>query len=328
MKRSIFLKVLLLILLLSLLFTGISFAQDYEIAVVVKIAGIPWFNRLEEGVIKAGKELGVNAYTIGPSEADPAQQVKIVQDLIAKEVDAICVVPNDASAMVPVFQRAQNQGIVVLTHESPSQEGADWDIETIDNTAFGEANLGKLAELMGGKGQFALFVGSLTVPLHNYWADVGLEMLKRDYPEMKLVTDRIPCGESVELSITRTNELLKAYPDLGGICGFGSLGPIGASEALKAKNMAGKVKIVGTVIPSHAAPYLKEGLMQHGYLWDPADAGYALVYVAKHILDGEAVQDGMELPNLGAASVDFEEKNIIFDKILDITAENADKLGF
>ena len=85
---------------------------------------------------------------------------------------------------------------------------------------------------MGGKGQFALFVGSLTVPLHNYWADVGLEMLEKEYPEMELVTDRIPCGESVELSITRTNELLKAYPDLGGICGFGSLGPIGASEAL------------------------------------------------------------------------------------------------
>lgn len=326
--KKMLLIVLSIFLLFSLCFTGITFAQDYEIAVVVKIAGIPWFNRLEEGVVKAAEELGVNAYTIGPSDADPAQQVRIVQDLIAKEVDAICVVPNDASAMVPVFQRAQNQGITVLTHESPSQEGADWDIETIDNDAFGEANLGKLAELMGGKGQFALFVGSLTVPLHNYWADVGLEMLEKEYPEMELVTDRIPCGESVELSITRTNELLAAYPDLKGICGFGSLGPIGASEALKAKNMAGEVKIVGTVIPSHAAPYLRDGLMQHGYLWDPADAGYAMVYVAKLVLDGEEIEDGMELPNLGAASVDFEERNIIFDKILDITAENADQLGF
>jgi simple sugar transport system substrate-binding protein len=323
-----FTLVFLASLLILMTFTGITIAKEYEIAVVVKIAGIPWFNRLEEGVIKAGKELGVNSYTIGPSEADPAQQVKIVEDLIAKDVDVICVVPNDASAMEPVFERARKKGIIVLTHESPSQKGADWDIETIDNKIFGEANFAKLAELIGGEGEFAVFVGSLTVPLHNYWADVGLEMVKEKYPKMKLVTDRIPCGESVELSITKTNELLKAYPNLKGIVGFGSLGPIGASEVLKTKKLVGKVKIVGTVIPSHAAPYLKEGLMQHGYLWDPADAGYALVQVGKILLDGGEIKNGMEFPNLGAAIVEPELRNIKFDKILDITAENADKLGF
>jgi simple sugar transport system substrate-binding protein len=323
-----FTLVFLASLLILMTFIGITIAKEYEIAVVVKIAGIPWFNRLEEGVIKAGKELGVNSYTIGPSEADPAQQVKIVEDLIAKDVDVICVVPNDASAMEPVFERARKKGIIVLTHESPSQKGADWDIETIDNKIFGEANFAKLAELIGGEGEFAVFVGSLTVPLHNYWADVGLEMVKEKYPKMKLVTDRIPCGESVELSITKTNELLKAYPNLKGIVGFGSLGPIGASEVLKTKKLVGKVKIVGTVIPSHAAPYLKEGLMQHGYLWDPADAGYALVQVGKILLDGGEIKNGMEFPNLGAAIVEPELRNIKFDKILDITAENADKLGF
>jgi len=329
--KSLFIRFVLMFLvslLIVLAFTCIIIAKEYEVAVVVKIAGIPWFNRLEEGVIKAGKELGVNSYMLGPSEADPAQQVKIVEDLIAKGVDVICVVPNDASAMVPVFERARQKGIVILTHESPSQKGADWDIETIDNKKFGEANLEKMAEHMGGEGEFAVFVGSLTVPLHNYWADVGLEMIKEKYPKMKLVTDRIPCAESVELSITRTNELLKAYPNLKGIVGFGSLGPIGASEAIKAKKLGGKVIIVGTVIPSHAANFLKEGIMQHGYLWDPADAGYALIQVAKILLDGGEIKDGMEFPDLGAATVDFEGRNIKFDKILDITAENADKLGF
>jgi simple sugar transport system substrate-binding protein len=37
-------------------------AEKYEIAVVVKITGIPWFNRLEEGVKQAAEELDVNAY--------------------------------------------------------------------------------------------------------------------------------------------------------------------------------------------------------------------------------------------------------------------------
>jgi simple sugar transport system substrate-binding protein len=329
MRKLISLKTLLLLtLVFGMVLPGVAMAKEAEIVVVVKIAGIPWFNRLEEGVVDAGKDLGVKAYQVGPAEADPAQQVKIVEDLIAKGVDAICVVPNDATAMEPVFQKAKSKGIVVLTHESPDQKGSDWDIETIDNDKFGEMHFEKLAQLIGGEGDFALFVGSLTVPLHNYWADVGLAYAKKKYPGMKLVTKRIPCGESAEEAYKQTLGLIKAYPNLKGIVGFGSLGPIGASQALKKKKMGGEVKIVGTVIPSHAAPYLKQGYMQHGFLWDPKDAGYALVAVAKKMIDKEPVKEGMEIKGLGPANVDSKAKLVKFDAILDITADNAEKLGF
>ena len=329
MRKLISLKTLLLLaLVVGMVLPGVAMAKDTEIAVVVKITGIPWFNRLEEGVVEAGKDLGVNAYQVGPAEADPAQQVKIVEDLIAKGVDAICVVPNDAKAMEPVFEKAKSKGIVVLTHESPDQKGSDWDIETIDNVKFGEMHFEKLAQLIGGQGEFALFVGSLTVPLHNYWADVGLAYTKKKYPGMKLVTKRIPCGESAEEAYKQTLGLLKAYPDLKGIVGFGSLGPIGASQALKKKKMGGEVKIVGTVLPSHAAPYLKQGYMQHGFLWDPKDAGYAMVAIAKKMIDKEPIEEGMEIKGLGPANVDPKVKLVKFDAILDITADNADKLGF
>ena len=329
MRKLISLKTLLLLtLVFGMVLPGVATAKEAEIVVVIKIAGIPWFNRLEEGVVDAGKDLGVKAYQVGPAEADPAQQVKIVEDLIAKGVDAICVVPNDATAMEPVFQKAKSKGIVVLTHESPDQKGSDWDIETIDNDEFGEMHFEKLAQLIGGEGDFALFVGSLTVPLHNYWADVGLAYTKKKYPGMKLVTKRIPCGESAEEAYKQTLGLIKAYPNLKGIVGFGSLGPIGASQALKKKKMGGEVKIVGTVIPSHAAPYLKQGYMQHGFLWDPKDAGYAMVAVAKKMIDKEPVKEGMEIKGLGPANVDPKAKLVKFDAILDITADNAEKLGF
>jgi simple sugar transport system substrate-binding protein len=329
MRKLFSLKTLLLLTLaVGMVLPGVAMAKDTEIAVVVKITGIPWFNRLEEGVVEAGRDLGIKAYQVGPAEADPAQQVKIVEDLIAKGVDAICVVPNDAKAMEPVFQKAKSKGIVVLTHESPDQKGSDWDIETIDNVKFGEMHFEKLAQLIGGQGEFALFVGSLTVPLHNYWADVGLKYTQQKYPGMKLVTKRIPCGESAEEAYKQTLGLIKAYPNLKGIVGFGSLGPIGASQALKKKKMGGEVKIVGTVLPSHAAPYLKQGYMQHGFLWDPKDAGYAMVAVAKKMIDKEPVKEGMEIKGLGPANVDPKAKLIKFDAILDITADNADKLGF
>src|SRR5438132_3369624 len=91
-------------------------AAEPEIAVVVKIGGIPWFTAMEQGIKRAGTEEHVKAYMVGPTTADPAQQVRAVEDLIAKKVNAIGVVPNDAKALEPVFDRAKAAGIPVITH--------------------------------------------------------------------------------------------------------------------------------------------------------------------------------------------------------------------
>src|SRR5579883_3013472 len=96
-------------------------AAKPTIGVVVKIGGIPWFNAMEAGIKKAAGETGADAWMIGPTQADTAPQVKAVDDLIARHVDVIAVVPNDAKALEPVFKRAQEAGIKVITHESPDQ---------------------------------------------------------------------------------------------------------------------------------------------------------------------------------------------------------------
>jgi simple sugar transport system substrate-binding protein len=300
--------------------------QEYEIATVVKITGIPWFNRMEEGVNKAAEDFGLNAYQTGPADADPAQQAKVIEDLISKGVDAINVVPNDAKALEPVFEKAKEQGIVIITHESPDQVGNDYDLELIDNVEFGRHHWDKLVENMGDSGQYAIFVGSLTVPLHNLWADEGLKYAAEKYPNLELVTERIPCGEDQELSKQKTLELIKAYPDLKGIVGFGSLGPPGAAQALKEKGLEDQIAVVGTVLPGHAAPYLKDGSMDHGILWDPADAGYAMTWVAQQVLEGKEITDGMEVPGVGKITLDG---NVIkVDAMVDITADNAEDFGF
>lgn len=301
-------------------------AKPYEIAIVVKIGGIPWFNRLEEGVKQAAQELGVNAYMVGPAQADPAQQVKMVEDLIAKGVNAIGVVPNDAKSLEPVFAKAKEKGIVILTHESPDQVGHDYDLELIDNVKFGQHHWDKLVEFMGDSGEFAIYVGSLTVPLHNLWADEGLKYAKEKYPNLTLVTERIPCAEDQELSRQKMLELIKAYPNLKGLVGFGSLGPPGAAQALQEKGLCDKIAVVGTVIPSHAAPYLKNGCLKHGILWDPKDAGYGMVWLAKYMLDGNQVKAGLEIPGLGPAELDG--KVLKFDAMIDITKDNVDSFGF
>ena len=161
---------------------GWAFAKNDppQIAVVVKIGGIPWFNAMEAGIKKVAGELKVNAWQVGPTQADAAQQVRAVEDLIAKKVDVIAVVPNDAAALEPVFKRAHDAGIIVITHESPDQKFNDWDIELTTPDVYGETHMEAFAKALGGKGKYIIYVGSLTVPLHNKWADYAIALQKKN----------------------------------------------------------------------------------------------------------------------------------------------------
>lgn len=147
-------------------------AAEKVVVNISKVDGMPWFNRMGEGVVEAGNAFGVNASQVGPSSTDAPQQVKIIEDLIARKVNAITIVPNDANVLEPVFKKARDAGIVVLTNESPGQPSANWDIEIIDNEKFAAEYVEHMAKRMGGKGGYVIYVGSLTVPQHNLWADL------------------------------------------------------------------------------------------------------------------------------------------------------------
>ena len=303
-----------------------SAEEPYEIVYVAKLIGIPWFNATEDGMKAMAKKLGVKASVVGPPDPDPAQQARVVEDMIAKGVDAICAVPNEADTLEPVLKKAQEAGILVLTHESTGQKNNDYDIEMVDNVKLGELHAEKLAELIGGEGGYGVLVGGLSVPTHNEWADAAIAYQEENYPDMYQVTDRLPGTESVEESHDRVIELMKAYPDLKGVLCFGSLGPIGAAQAVKEKGMEDEVAIVGTALPSHAEPYLKDGSMDCGYLYSPVDCGEAVVFLSNYLLEGNKIEDLDEIPDVGTFTLDG--KIIVVDGIVEITAENAGSLGF
>ena len=77
------------------------------------------------------------------------------------------------------------------SHESPDKQIAQWDVETIDSEKYAQANIDELAKDMGGKGGYVIYVGSLTVPLHNNWADLAIKYQKEKYPDMHEVTSRL-----------------------------------------------------------------------------------------------------------------------------------------
>jgi len=268
----------------------------------------------------------VNGWMIGPTKADAAQQMRAVEDLIAQKVDVIAVVPNDAAALEPVFKRAQEAGIKVLTHESPDQKFNDWNIELTTAQGFGERHMESLAKSLNGEGKYILYVGSLTVPLHNKWADAAVELQKAKFPNMQLIHDRFGVAESADDSFNTAVDMMKANPDLKGILAFGSQGPIGAARAVEEREKIGQVIVVGPFSPGQGAKYIKEGAIKEGFIWNPMLAGEVIVRVAQQVAQGKEPTDGMEIEGLGKVSVNKETRNILGAKLEAINKDTIDKL--
>ncbi len=310
----------------ALVATPILAQTKPQIGVVVKIGGIPWFNAMEVGIKKAAPEAGADAWMIGPTQADAAQQVRAVEDLIARKVNVIAVVPNDAKALEPVFKRAKDAGIKVITHESPDQQFNDWNIELTTAQGFGEKHMEALAKAMGGDGKYIVYVGSLTVPLHNKWADAAIAYQKAKYPKMKAVADRFGVAESVDDSYKTALDMMRANPDLKGILAFGSQGPIGAARAVEERGKVGKVIVVGPFSPGQGAKYIKSGAITEGFIWNPMLAGEVIVRVGAMLAKGEQPKDGMEIPGLGKVMVDPKARSIMGAKLEAINKSTIDKL--
>jgi simple sugar transport system substrate-binding protein len=315
--------------LLGSAFLGTAWADANKptIGVVVKIGGIPWFNAMENGIKKAAGETGADAWMIGPTQADAAQQVKAVEDLIARHVDVIAVVPNDAKALEPVFKRAQEAGIKVITHESPDQNYNDWDMELTTAQNYGEEHMKAIAKEMGEKGKYIVYVGSLTVPLHNKWADFAIAYQKAHYPNMQLAADRFGVAESVDDSYKTALDEMRAIPDLKGILTFGSQGPIGAARALDEKGKAKEIALVGSFSPGQGAKFVKEGTIRLGYMWNPELAGEVIVRMGAMLAKGQQPTDGMNMPGVGAMAVDAKARSVMAAKLEKIDKDTVDGLA-
>ena len=302
-------------------------ADNPSMGVVVKIGGIPWFNAMEEGIKKRAAEIGMDAEMIGPVSADPALQVQAIEDLIAKGVDVIGVVPNDESALEPVLTKAREAGIKVISHEGPGLKNVDWNFELASATGFGEAHAKLLAEKTGGKGSYAVYVGSLTVPLHNAWADAAIAYMSKEFPDMKLVGERYGVAENVDDSRSTALDLIAANKDLKGFLAFGSQGPIGAGRAVEERRMTGDIHVLGPFSPGQGRKMVHNGTLTGGYMWNPAQAGEVFVTMGKMLVDGEEIKAGMDIPGLGVIEPDVEGRDIITDNLLEVNKSTVDKLA-
>ncbi|NDV52240.1 substrate-binding domain-containing protein [Salipiger sp. PrR003] len=292
----------------ALMVTAASAAMaEGTITTVVKISGIPWFDRMETGVeLFAEQNPDMTISQVGPAQADSAQQLQIVQDLIAKGTDALAVVPMDPAILEGIFKRAIDRGTIIVTHEADNQMNTMVDVEAFDNAEYGAALNERLADCMGGEGKWTTFVGSLGSRTHMQWVGAGEENAKK-YPGMELVDPNNESFDDANGTYEKAKEVLRKHPDIKGFQTSAGNDVLGVGRAIEEAGLTDQVCLVGTGLPNPSAAYLDSGAITAIGFWDPQKAGMAMNAVAKLLLEGGELSDGMDLGVEGYESVTLKD---------------------
>ena len=269
-----------------------------NIVTVVKIVGIGWFNRMEQGVVafaKAPEAQGRTTRQTGPTKADAIEQIKVIDELLAGPVQALAVVPFDPPTLELTLKKAIDKGVKVVTHEADTQRFTHADVEAFSNGAYGARLNERMARCMNGSGRWTVFVGSIGSQTHMQWAEGGIENARKRHPQLQLVDPKQESTNSVEQAYVKAKEILLKYPDITGFQGSSSVDVLGIARAVQEAGLQDKTCVYGTGLPSEAAKWLKTGAIDGVSLWDPKDAGLVMNRIAVLLLDNKPLADGMDL---------------------------------
>ncbi len=290
-----FLKPALLLLLLGL--TGLSgkAAADegkrYQIGVIPKGVTHLYWKTIHAGVVKAGKDLGVDVLWVGSkTENDRKQQIETMQDFISRKVDAIVLAPLDDKALVEPVEEASKAGIPVVIIDSDLQSTAQISFVATNNKEGGRKGADQLGLVMGGKGK-ALMLRYLEGSASTADREEGfLEEMAKKYPDIDIVSSGQYAGATKESALQAAQDILNKYPDVEGIFCPNEVTVLAMLGALQASGKAGMIKFVGFDTGKVMLEGLKSGAISALISQDPFNMGYEGVKTAVDYLKGKKVE--------------------------------------
>lgn len=281
-------------------FPLVSAVQAMEIALVTKLAGVPFFDAINQGAQEAAKELGITVSYVNPIEPTAEGQIEVIEAQILRGVDAITISANDPDALVPVCQKAMQDGILVTSWDSGvAPAGNQLFVEPGDLAAVARLHLQLLAAHMNYRGKWAIVSAGAQMTVQNTFIKwLKDEMQKSQYSKMELVAT-VYGDDVMEKSYNEAMGLISAHPDLKGIISPTTIGVVGSAQAVQDQGKEGKIAVNGLGLPSQNVGFLKSGAASEIILWNPVDVGYLTVYANHAILakkvagkPGEVIEAG------------------------------------
>ena len=232
-------------------------------------------------------------------ERDLAQQVSLVEQMVAKKVDAIVIAPADSKALVPVCKRAMDAGIVVINIDNQFDEGvleeANVSIPFVgpDNQE-GALMVGAFLAKSLKEGDPVAILEGIPTAFNAQQRRLGFEKAMAD-GGMKVVS-----VQSAQWEMDKANSIASAmireYPDLKALLCSNDSMALGAVAAVRAASKEDQIAVVGFDNISAVQAMVKDGRVlatadQH------ADqlAVYGIEF-ALQVLQGEASPENKQTP--------------------------------
>jgi simple sugar transport system substrate-binding protein len=305
--------------------------EKIRIVTVVKVRGIGWFDRMQQGIEQFAARTGVDAKMVGAADASPASQVALIRRVLAGRPDAITVVPNSPASLEVVLRQARAEGVKVVTHEASNQVNTDVDIEAFDNTAYGAHLMDNLAACMRGAGTYVAFVGHLSAESHLQWVRGAYLEARRRFPRIARLGAPVESLEHADVAYREAKRLLARDPHLTGFEGSSAEDIRGIGRAVREAGRQRSTCVVGTSTPGAARTYLLDGSVDRISLWDPALAGEAQDMLALRLVRGESTGPGLDLGLAGYRSlkrIPGSPHGLAGSGWIDVDRRNAGKYRF
>ncbi len=265
------------------------------IGVIPKATSHLFFVSVHAGVDAAAKEFGVDVAWNGPrEETEYSRQIEIVDSMIARHVDGLAISADDHAALVKPVQRAMAAGIPVSIFDSGLDLTGFVTFVATDNYAAGQTAARRLAALVNGKGKVAELMhkpgGMSTVDRERGFEEV----IAKEFPAIQIVAKQYGMADRAK-SRDAAENILTAHPDLDGMFASAEANSIGAVQAIKARGLSGKIKLVTFDSSDMHIEALKDGTIDLMLVQDPFKIGYEAVHSLVMKLNGQTPPAQMEL---------------------------------
>jgi ribose transport system substrate-binding protein len=180
----------------------------------------PFFEDTRIGAEEEAASLGVTFEWQAPQQFDAALQVKMIEDLITKQVNAIVISPNEPTSVVDVINDGLSKGILMLTFDSDSPDSDRVMYIGTDNKTAGKVQGETLREALGGSGKVGIITGGLGALNLNERIEGLLETIG---PDIEIV-ETVATEEDLQKGLGVSEALLRTHPDLNGVACMSATG--------------------------------------------------------------------------------------------------------
>jgi ribose transport system substrate-binding protein len=207
--------------------TGLA-ADKKVFAMVPKLVGVPFYADVEEGCKAEAAKLGDECLFTGPNQADEAEQVRVIRDLITKGVNGIAIAPNNPSSVASVITAAQGKGIPVITFDSDAPNSKRTAFVGTNNEEGGQEGGKAFAAALPNGGTYAVITGGLAADNLNARIKGFKSQLGPNFKEVS--GSPYPCDDDSNKAIQIVRDVLTKNPNLSGFF-FSGGWPMFAPEA-------------------------------------------------------------------------------------------------